>query len=211
MNAVPVPPFTSVEVRWFGQGEVPALLAAWFGRGPGDVEAQPPRVDHYLRRADEGLGVKWRDGLVEVKQRQGSYGVLELDERAVGHVERWRKWSFPLQVSAAAPTAWLAVRKERLLRRYIIAERQHLVSLPPAEPAATGCDWELTRLQIGDQEDVWWTIAFEAFGEPTGLRRQLLQVAGLILARDRAPHLPAEASAAYPAWLLTQTAAQSAG
>jgi hypothetical protein len=58
---------------------------------------------------------------------------------------------------------------------------------------------ELTELEV--QEAVWWSLAFEAFGEPDQQFNQLQAVAAQN-SNPFAPILDWQHSYAYPKWLL---------
>jgi hypothetical protein len=195
--------YSTVETRWFGRGEVPAAVLAWFNACPGNVELQPVRQDHYLRLdEDDGLSVKVRDGGLEIKQRRCRYGLVPLTQSVFGLVEGWTKWRFPLEDpkslpldSASGVSAWLAVNKERQLRRYQLIANQDIQPTVPEETISAGCELEFAVLRAGG--DLWWTVAFEAFGESAGNHARLLKVASTLLDR-LAPHLlPSSESYSY--------------
>lgn len=198
--------YPTAEVRWFLPGPVPPAVEAWFRRGPRDVEQQPRRTDHYLHLpGSEGLNIKLREGLIEVKQRVGETALTPLHERVTGIVERWRKWSFDLaqpdgarrHVVPASP--WIAVQKRRRLRTYQVKIPEDVVAPSTTEPPTQGCEVELTQIDALGQ--TWWTVAFEAFGEETALRENLLLVARHVLGADEPPSLQASDSRGYAAWL----------
>ena len=96
--------FPSVEARWFYDGTIPPRVLRWFREYQGSLEGPAHRVDYYLRLADgDSLGIKVREGRLEIKQRHRTYGMVEFHERATGLVEHWRKWSFQL----AQASDWL--------------------------------------------------------------------------------------------------------
>jgi hypothetical protein len=197
----------TAEVRWFGEGPVPPELRGWFQRrGPG-VVAQPRRVDFYLHLPDtDSLGVKLREGRIELKQRQRQFGVVPFPGRAAGLVEHWRKWSFGLAAAEAAlvsavasSTAWIGVSKERGLHRYQVTEGGEVVAASGTGFPGRGCDLELTRIRVGARE--WWSLGLEVFGEESTLHARLLLVAGRVLAAGPSLGLDERDSFGYPAWL----------
>ena len=201
--------FPSMEVRWFYQGTVPAEVAEWFQSGTGRAEAQAPRVDYYLDLQEmDGLGIKLREGKVEVKRRQRQYGIRCFCEQAAGLVEHWRKWSFELSMGEGAlsdslrpASSWMAVRKERQLRKYRVEEDDHLVPVPAEAYPERGCSVELSSLCVEGQD--WWSLCFEAFGDESSLRQTLLLVVEEVLACEGVPFpLDANASYGYPRWLV---------
>jgi hypothetical protein len=194
--------YPTIEVRWFQHGQIPPEVRAWYGRIGPLPEEQPIRVDHYLHLPDhDSLGIKLREGRLEIKQRQRQVGVVRFDEQLAGLVERWRKWSFSLahnEPTVPEPNgAWIAVEKRRRLRRYrVTADRQ--VEVASAEPAQ-GCELELSRIKAADQQ--WWSLCFEAFGDEATLQENLRQVVNHVLAASEPPILKANASCGYPVWL----------
>ena len=105
---------------------------------------------------------------------------------ATGQAEQWRKWSFPLAAGpsevtsgSTAQSAWIAVNKQRLLRRYRLDESSRLVAVPTVELPTLGCDLELTGIQIGAAE--WWTVGLEAFGPESALPAALKFAAAELL------------------------------
>jgi hypothetical protein len=200
--------FPSMEVRWFYQGTVPVEVAEWFHSDTNQAEEQPSRVDYYLYLQEiDGLGIKLREGRMEVKRRQCQHGILRFHERAAGLVEHWRKWSFELSMSegelphSLVPiSSWLGVQKERQLRKFRVTGDDRLVPVPAGEYPERGCSVELSSLRVEGQD--WWSLCFEAFGDESSLRQTLLLVMEHVLAHEQVPFpLDAKASYGYPRWL----------
>jgi hypothetical protein len=198
--------YPTAEVRWFYPGAVPSNVERSFRRRGGAVQDEPLREDCYLSLPDmDGLGIKLREGRIEIKKRLKRQGPIPLGEEAVGVLEHWRKWSFPLaeshvMSSMVTPAAsWAGVKKQRLLRTYRVTPEQRVVSCSEGESPSQGCELELTEVSVRDQ--VWWTLAFEAFGEESCLQEHLLLVVGHVLNTYHLPHLHAEASYGYARWL----------
>jgi hypothetical protein len=196
---------STMEVRWFFQGTISREILAWFAKH-GEQPAQPAtRVDHYLRLSHiDSLGVKLREGNIEVKQRQRQLGTMRFHERVSGHAELWRKWSFALSAPGlqdllVPPSAWLPVYKARRLHRFQVGDDGALSSMSPEVCPEQGCDLEVTKIRLHDQ--AWWTIGFEAFGAEAALQENLSLVAERILGITPPPDLPVDDSYAYPRWL----------
>ncbi len=195
----------TIEVRWFGRGEVPPAVVRWFAGCPGQAAAYPPRTDHYLWGTGEALGVKLREGRLEVKPRLTVEGVVPFHPHMAGQVERWAKWSFPLAegydalASVRTSAAWIAVGKARALRAYAIGADGALAPAPPGQVPPQGCTLEFTHLQVRGQ--AWWTVGFESYGEGPGLRARLYAVVERVLAAGTPPQLDAATSCGYAAWL----------
>jgi hypothetical protein len=199
--------FSTVEVRWFGAGGIPPAVLAWFGAGPGEPAAQPRRVDAYLRLPDmNALGIKLREGRIEVKWRVRDYGRVHPHRRVAGRLEGWRKWSFALAAVSGESTdlpvparSLIAVEKARQLRRYQLRDNGAVVPVPATSYPERGCDWELTAIRAANE--AWWSLAFEAFGPVVDLRRTLSLVVELALAAGEPPVLEEDGSFGYPTWL----------
>ncbi len=197
----------TAEVRWFFTGELPVAARDWFCQDARPPEAQPARVDHYLPLADAALGVKVREGRVEIKQRQSAPRRERYHAEAVGYAARWAKWSFGMTADAnslvslaTARATWIAVRKRRWSRQYRIADYGTLSAVPADKVVAWGCDVELTAVEIAGI--ACWTLGFEAAGPDATLDKTLRRVAGHVFAQTPPPFpLMLEAAHSYPAWL----------
>ncbi len=199
--------YPTLEVRWFVRGSIPQEVREWFERGDPAPIHEPPRVDQYLRlQRSNALGIKLREGRIEIKQRLHQYGNIRFHRRVSGAIEHWRKWSMPLAATGEGiaeilvpQSSWIAVRKERLLRAYR-CDAGGQVLATGGEYVDRGCHMELTSVQAGDR--VWWTLAFEAYGTEPSLRGSLVSTMGYILERDGAPiTLDARDSYGYARWL----------
>lgn len=208
--------YLTLEVRWFYPGPLPGRIVETLQARSCLPALLPARQDHYLLLEGEpALGIKLREGNVEVKRRLEVPQEIEIGPGAIGRVARWRKWSFPLARDRAAgattverllvpASSWVAVKKERRLERYRLAGSAQAVPVPleaGAETAAaeTGCEFELSRVWAAGEE--WWSVCFEAFGEGPGLGQALLAVAAKVLGPGWPVALEVEQSWSYPAWL----------
>lgn len=132
-----IPPYPSLEVRWFLDGEPEAHpeLPDWFlhsrpvgrhghiaePRWQGRLNDEPDL--YLLLQGSDDMGVKWREGALQLKGRVANLGTEVFAGRHYGHVQRWLKWSYGELPDAYrrlfAPEADLhcvAVHKTRLLR-----------------------------------------------------------------------------------------------
>lgn len=195
--------FPTAEVRWFCEGPAPEEAHAWFRA----VAGAPPletRTDRYVRPVtSEGLGVKWREGKLEVKRLAETVGEERFHVVVAGRVERWRKWSFPLAPGASLDRPagdWVEVEKRRRVR-YFAAEAEGVRWLESGERSAEACGLELGEVRLGDA--VWWSVCFEAFGpDEDALVDRLRRVASHAVAVAEPPTLGAEHALSYPAWLV---------
>src|SRR2546427_265985 len=86
--------FTTAEVRWFFEGPVPDEIEQWFCRSNLALKAAP-REDHYLLfPAVLGLGLKLREGRLEVKTLIKTLGVRSFTADVAGTVEVWKKEAY---------------------------------------------------------------------------------------------------------------------
>jgi hypothetical protein len=201
--------FPTAEVRWFTQGAIPSEVLRWFHESGKAFEEQPLRVDYYLRIVEgESLGVKLREGRLEIKQRQGKPEIVHFDKHIIGWVERWRKWSFELAGTSSvldgmrtSANHWIGVRKERKLRTYLVTGKGSVTSDRAGGNILHGCGWELAKIGIGGIGEAWWSLGFEAFGLEVELRDILLHVAGPILRKKATPIFDLDNSYGYPRWL----------
>jgi hypothetical protein len=173
---------STVEVRWILPGQLDAAIAGWFRRFPAETES---REDAYLiHPVSRGLSVKIRAGrALEVKLCHGCPGILDVDGRARGRLESWRKWSFPfgrLGPYGAGPFAWTVVHKRRRISQFRLASGRIMAGIPgrATEPS---CTVELT--EVGSGNETWWSLGFEATGPAGLLRSTLRRTAALVFAQ----------------------------
>ena len=200
--------FSTTEVRWFYQGAVPPTVWQWFAAPNREISAQPPRIDYYLRIVDgDGLGIKLREGRIEVKQRYDQQGTVHFGDRVAGKVEQWRKWSFPLAEAEhmmaeldEGLSSWVGVYKEREVRTLQMIDGA-VVDVSGTVFLDHGCGWEVAQVRLETTNALWWSVGFEAFGEEAVRGEMIGAIAGHILAMDNAPVLELKDSCGYPKWL----------
>lgn len=185
--------FPSMEVRWFYEGTIPPEVLAWFQRGNRKPKEQSCRVDYYLRLDSDSLGIKLREGRIEVKQRHHHYGVVCFHEQVTGLMDHWWKWSFKLTKVhsnlmdvALFPSSWIGVKKERRLWKYRLATETE-------EYPERGCHVELTNISVG--EKAWWSLGFEAFGDESTIQEDLFLVIKHVLTERELPITPTDSPA----------------
>ena len=200
----------SLEVRWIFPGRLETAVAEWFGRFPAEIQS---REDTYLLDPwSRGLSVKVRGGVaLDVKEYRGSQGMLDLAGRARGHLESWRKWSFPmgpLRCDGGDLAGRIPVRKRRRISQFSPAS-----SPVAAEPAGRGqeprCAAELTEIRALSHD--WWTLGFEATGPHDLLRSALQATAELVFAQTMPARVapgPVESSS-YAEWLHQRSGVKS--
>ena len=199
----------SMEVRWFFEGQLPGEVAKWFHESGFAPEDENERIDLYLDLPEtDVLGVKLRAGKnVEVKRRFASLGAVETWPGSHGYIDKWAKWSFPLDPNGKRPDVnqptggWLDVKKHRLYRKFEVKEGA-IAEVDPTSFPNEGCNLEITELVYMDRP--WSTLCFEAFGQFDSVEENLrLALAHVQESRDL-PGLLLTQSYAYPRWLKTK-------
>ena len=190
----------TTEVRWFFAGPCPEAIAQWFHGGVlvGGPEA---RTDEYAQLHRDDLGIKRRSGhLLDLKVRTAQLPGAGLPPGLDGRLEAWAKWSFALDPTASAPSAWLPVEKRRWTRRYEIIEGD---SRPIAldQLVAVGCAAELAFLRVASHEA--WSFGFEAFNtEGEALAPLTIGVRAFVAETPLGSiRFDARDSCGYPHWL----------
>src|SRR2546428_8912820 len=116
--------FTTAEVRWFFEGPVPDEIEQWLCRSNLTLKAAT-REDHYLLfPAVLGLGLKLREGRLEVKTLIKTLGVRSFTADVAGTVPVWEQEAYgePAvtefeRLRTSAPPLWIAVGEGRTVRR----------------------------------------------------------------------------------------------
>jgi hypothetical protein len=190
---------TSAEVRWFFEGSLLPGVNEWFSVGH-LLSKSESRDDQYLVfPASTSVGVKFRDGNLEIKPLVKTLGVREFPASVAGHVQVWEKWSYgdkeskPLllqlqQMLTKDTKVWITVKKERRLRKYSMDTDKVLEVNPELRPR-NGCNVELTKINLNGLS--YWSVSL---GVPeVNMRPQdtddELQPEGVLEIRQ---HLPAE-------------------
>jgi hypothetical protein len=196
----------TTELRWFWPEEEPALGRAAVDRltsGLG-LESEGERTDRYLLFPTPAVGVKVREGKLEIKHRLGA----RFDPEARGVIEAWVKWSGPAAPALAEPAStdaserWIAVQKNR--RSVTLAfERGGLRQVPRDQAGDHGCTLELTALEVHHDGSArrFWTVGLEAYADPAQQESWLRGTRRRFAAElESLPCAPA-VSGSYPEWL----------
>jgi hypothetical protein len=200
-------PIYTAELRWFYRGTLPEEISQWFQQDQLGEHLEPPeeREDLYLYSPKcEYLGIKLRQGRLEIKWRQAELGFLRFENRVEGKAEKWGKWlcedpTAEIFQPADVMRSWVRVKKVRSQRQYQVLPGEAITAVPVTESIDQGCSLELTQLVING--NTWWSLAFEAFGEDDCLMEHLQAVANWVFKSYCKPKLQAEDSYAYPSWL----------
>jgi hypothetical protein len=214
-------PLASHEVRWFFEGGVDQHLPLqqWF-------ETTVPRPDGLPRPEWKGrlgdepdiyllipgstdLGIKWREGELQIKGRVAALGAQLFAGRHQGAVERWIKWSY-----RDLPDAWrrlfatpaengliaVPVRKIRALRKLRLDLFTGTANeVAPDTLIDRGMALELTDLELNGSR--YCSLAFEAFPDDSGMHLAFARTVSRFLHTLRDTELEADQSLSYPAWL----------
>ena len=211
-------PFTSREVRWFFEGPLSlnSALRDWFfdcapfGRGDGVTAPawRPRRNDepdiYLLLPGRENMGIKWREGLLQVKGLVAGVGERAFCERHAGSVERWIKWSYdslPAEYAAlftATGVTTASVGKTRALRLVDLAPPSP-VEVDPETIVKVGMGVELTQIVVEDREHC--SLGFEAFPDERLTEAMFATAVEVFLESLVEIRLDAERSMSYAAWL----------
>jgi len=201
--------FHTSEIRWLTAGILLKETLGWFTAGQ-RLERATVQVHEYLVFPGcDTVGVKLREDRFEIKANLGVSQPLSLPMGVQGRSERWIKWSLPTKELPMLGQAlhqsgpWLRVRKERNQRTFS-AETGHLREVSRDALPVTGCNIELTSIEVEADPPCWFTFGFEAYGPPSVTAGILEEgVASFFKAQGQAPgmNLTKTNSFSYPTWL----------
>ncbi len=159
--------YTTKEIRWFFKTKN-TQIQNWFKSHESNSSAI--REDQYLQLNNEDIGIKLRDGIIEVKHRTGARSKGCLITNVWGCFEYWTKWGFeakssdPIcaQIKLEDYDSWVTVKKERYaLQLTEINGKTKLFSISQA--LDHGCQIEYTKLKF--KNETWYTFGLEWFGD----------------------------------------------
>lgn len=218
---------STIEVRWFFDGALEDTgrgVAAWFEAGAHARRGQPApmawaprspawRQDRYLLiPGHDDMGIKWREGRLEIKGREADLGPRVFAAAIEGRCERWLKWSYagdrvaarihPLLRGEGDAAEIILVEKRRLQRLLRVDNQGETMAVAPDEPRRRGVDVELARISLPARGEEHWSLAFEAFPGDRDMAAALVPIVARFL--EDCPTLPlaADRSMGYPRWLL---------
>jgi hypothetical protein len=166
-------------------------------------------TDVYLRNRDDNLGLKLREGRLEIKWRRNFNRFVGAGGRVQGQAEDWSKWVWTDTSANTArqiedsirhdsQTPWIEVAKERLqIKHAFVGSRFSAATLD--DHVEQGCTIELTKVGVHDQW--WWTVALDVFGQRGEAAIILHQRAETLFTDYPGPDLRLENSYSYPQWL----------
>ncbi|WP_300436420.1 hypothetical protein [Christiangramia sp.] len=161
--------FKSEEIRWFFETEN-SSISKWFEENSYTFENTNPRKDYYLPLQKEDIGIKLREGNVEIKNRINR-SEKEKFCKAEGYFESYIKWSFSStekdslyeEIVEEEKYNWIGVSKERLSFKLNKDADKGFVKIKSDEFISSGCQIEYTRVKLKD--DIWYTFGIECFGD----------------------------------------------
>jgi hypothetical protein len=213
-------PFASIETRWFFEGDSSHHpdLRHWFEscapfpraadvRAPEwkDRDAGAPDV-YLLMPGCTDMGVKWREGTLQIKGRVADLGERRFGTAQAGRVQRWIKWTYP-EVPAAYRALFEANEAPRLETAPVYKTRAlRMIKLGSAKPEEVapgivlerGVGFEMTDLELNGER--YCSVAFEAFPDDAAAEVDFnAAVTGFL--GELAGSLGIGASMSYPDWL----------
>jgi hypothetical protein len=216
-------PLASHEVRWFFEGKAAqhASLKRWFetiapiqqspGVGPpvwqGRLDDQP---DVYLLvPGSDDMGIKWREGELQIKGRVSCLGTQVFCGRHQGEVERWIKWSYAnppasyqrlFVAGQETELVTASVWKTRALRKVRLNTLTGKAQEVDAKTLVDrGLGLELTDLEVAGK--AYCSLAFEAFPNDSAMDAAFTEAVEAFLDGLTAFDLTAAHSQSYPAFL----------
>lgn len=141
------------EVRWFLPKPWPDLVQ-WFEGLSVDAYSREVREDRYLLLPRQvALGVKVREGRLELKYRIGTPGRVWVAPGVPGRLEEWEKFSLqteadgPCTIEGGVAAGWLPVLKRRLVTLVTAGEDGPSFHAPD-QAGRAGVQLEYTELEI---------------------------------------------------------------
>jgi hypothetical protein len=215
--------FHTIEVRWFYRGILPDEIVSWFNTLGKPLGKPDARSDFYLQSIAADLGVKLRQGNLEVKYRQQQLEAIEWAANlaegssdrdrqlyqlfASSKVEYWTKWicnDRAVPSSGTGTQGWIQVDKVRSQRLYRVEFDESIESIEIDTPRSDAAAIELTQLHLLEQD--WWTIACEYLGNNISIDRQFIPLVKSLLIAYPASTTTPLVCCGYPQWLSTISA-----
>lgn len=162
--------FKSREIRWFSHYEDSAIVN-WFERNSQNFENTDSRTDFYLPLPEkEDIGIKLREGNIEVKHRFNKPESGKISPGAQGYFEEYIKWSFSTaekdslsqEIIQENKYKWLKVKKERMGFKLQEKKAGGTLMVNLEQDIPYGCQVEYTRIELN--ENVWYSFGLEWFG-----------------------------------------------
>jgi hypothetical protein len=197
-------PLITCEMRWFLRGALPPQVERWF-EGDGARTAPVWREDRYVLSGLADMGIKQREGRVEVKGRTAKLGAHVLAPDIEGSAERWCKWSYDAAAIADGfrgclqGCETLVIAKGRVQRHFLLHPGGLTEGAAQRDLARRGFSVELTQIRVPSAGD-HWSLGIEAAPDDAALLGDLLRALGEVLRGFPLP-LPRTRARSYPQWL----------
>jgi hypothetical protein len=162
----------TLEVRWFFD-QLQTPLEEWFAnKGLHFQKNKPyPRIDFYLLiSAEKGLGIKLREGNIEIKE---PIDISDSENFEVhGRVESWQRWGFKVEkidnladeIIDKKKDGWIEIPKERIGFKYRFDDANNIIMVPIDDKTLKeGCQIEYTRFEMNGKE--YYTFNLESFSK----------------------------------------------
>lgn len=211
-------PFATREVRWFFDGAVDRQpeLASWFENSWPFVQAgtvnpptwQPRRNNepdvYLLLPGQEDMGIKWREGLLQIKGLVAEVGEHTFCGRHSGRVERWLKWSY-----AHLPAEYRALCEDPSLKTVSVSKIRavRVLDLGPDRPIEVGADTKVTVGMVVELGAVtvnartYSSLGIEAFPDDRLAGKKFYSAVDAVLDSLNTLSLDPVRSLSYVAWL----------
>jgi len=156
-----------------------------------------------LIKDTDSLGIKFREGRFEIKQRLNIPGDQITSGKISGLAELWKKWSFESNENEIIPAdlkkgEWIDVVKARKLQKFIFNHKGEIAG-GFDNYKSDGCNIELTKVIANNSG--WWTLGLETYGKTELLFKNLRTAFDHILNADFPQTLSKKKSCGYPEWL----------
>jgi len=159
--------YYSTEIRWFSDKATP--LVKLFNTFPGKSSNAQVRTDRYLNRNSESIGIKIREGRMEIKLLVGSH--QHTFKRHRWTIEDWVKCSYQDSAGSLQKLgkidsdnfSWIDILKKRKQKKYKIIKTT-VTPVDFDEDINQGCTVEYTSIKVHETIP-YYTLGFEAFGK----------------------------------------------
>ena len=212
-------PFASHEVRWFFERNASQYesLKHWFeaaapvpkNPGIGPLAWEDRRDVYLIVPGSDDMGIKWREGELQIKGCVSALGTQVFCRRHRGAVEHWMKWSY---ANTPAPyhrlfltgqetgLVTVSVWKNRALRKVTFDNITGKAQEIDAAAVVDRCiGFELTELEVAGK--AYCSLAFEASPIDSAMDVAFNQVVEAFLDGLAEIDLTTNDSQSYPAWL----------
>jgi hypothetical protein len=196
-------PLITCEMRWLLDGALPGDTEQWFHRRGPQPASAPWREDRYVLPGIADMGIKEREGRLEIKGRLAVLGTHGVAPEVEGVAERWCKWSYQaaaIEVRCFQGPA-IVVGKCRMQRHFLLEPGGRAEEAAQRDLTRRGFSVEITRIRLGAAgDDSHWSLGIEAAPDDAAMLADLLRAMPGVL-RDFPMALPRQHSLSYPEWL----------